>query len=37
MTSSDILDLAVKLFAAWTVGFSVGWSITNFRDALSRI
>jgi hypothetical protein len=37
MTAADIAEFAAKIFAMWALGFSVGWSVTNFRDATSKI
>lgn len=37
MTAIDIAEFAAKVFAAWAVGFSIGWTVTIFRDAASKI
>jgi hypothetical protein len=37
MSAADLLLLAGKVFAAWTIGFSVGWSVTVLRSAASHV
>lgn len=37
MSAADVLIIAGKIFAAWSVGFAAGWSISTFREAVSRI
>lgn len=37
MSVADIVDLCGKVAAMWAVGFSVGWSVTIFRDAMNKV
>lgn len=37
MNVTDVAAFVGWVFAAWSVGFSAGWSVTSFRDALSKI
>lgn len=35
MSTADFLELAGMLFSAWALGFSGGYVITKFRDAIN--
>lgn len=37
MSAVDVAVFAGQMFATWAIGFSVGWSVTTFRDAVSKI
>lgn len=37
MTALDIAEFCGKVAALWAIGFSIGWSVTIFRDAVSKI
>jgi hypothetical protein len=37
MTAADILLLAGQLVSAWSIGFTGGFLLTKFREAMSHV
>jgi len=37
MNTADLATLAGYIVSAWCLGFSVGYTITKYKDALSQV
>lgn len=37
MTSTDLALYIAQMVTAWVVGFTGGYTITRFRDAISKV
>lgn len=37
MSVADIVEVVAKVAAMWALGFSIGWSVTIFKDAMNKV
>lgn len=37
MSVVDVVEVVAKVAAMWALGFSIGWSVTIFKDAMNKV